>query len=140
MLIDVSQYYALIADFIVSIHFLYVMFVLFGQIIIILGWIFKWSFIRNPYFRILHFVAILIVAVQAILDVSCPLTLWENRLRSLAGQTVEWDISFIGRLLRLFVFYNFPSWFFTVLHVSFAGIVLLTLIFVPPKFRRTHIV
>ena len=136
MFLNIQTAYGLLADFVVSVHFLYVMFVLFGQITIIIGWIFKWEFIRNPYFRIIHFIAILIVAVQALTQIPCPLTVWENDLRRLAGQSVDVEISFIGRLLRLFVFYDFPKWFFTVLHVSFASLVLITLILVPPRFKK----
>jgi hypothetical protein len=129
-------FYTLVADLIVGIHFMYVMFVLLGQIVIFAGWIFKWQFIRNQYFRILHFIAILVVAILAITSLPCPLTIWEYQLREMAGQVAEWDISFVGRLLRLFVFYDFPRWFFTVLHVGFASIVLLTLVFVPPQFKK----
>ncbi len=130
--------YALLADLIVGFHFMYVMFVIFGQVVIVLGWIFRWGFIRNPIFRVIHFLSILVVAMQAIFGVLCPLTIWEYQLREMAGQVAEWDISFIGRLLRMLVFYNFPPWFFTVLHVGFASVVLLTLILVPPRFKRLN--
>jgi len=136
MAFDYTQYYDVVADLIVGFHFSYVMFVLLGQVVIVLGWIYKWAFIRNPYFRVIHFLSILVVAMQAIFNVPCFLTIWENNLREMAGQTVEWDISFIGRLLRLLVFYNFPKWFFTVLHVGFASIVLITLFLVPPRFKK----
>jgi hypothetical protein len=133
---DLSNHYTLLADLIVGFHFLYVMFVVFGQVVIVLGWIFKWTFIRNPWFRIIHFLSILVVAAQAILAMPCPLTIWEYQLRELGGQTAEWEISFIGRLLRLLIFFDFPAWFFTVLHVGFASVVLLTLVLVPPRFGR----
>ena len=130
-----EQWFGLIADVIVGFHFSYVMFVVLGQAVIVIGFFLKWPFIRNPYFRVIHFISILIVALQALLNVPCPLTVWENNLRDLAGQHVEWDISFIGRLLRHLVFYDFPTWFFTILHVSFASVVLLTLLFIPPRFK-----
>jgi hypothetical protein len=136
MIVDPSRYYDIFADVIVGFHLMYVMFVIFGLIIIVIGGIFRWRFIRNPYFRVIHFLSILVVATQAILNVPCPLTVWENQLRELAGQTVEWDISFIGRLLRLLVFYDFPDWVFTVMHVSFASVVLLTLVIIPPRFKK----
>jgi hypothetical protein len=137
MMVDPTTYYDFLADLLVGFHFLYVMFVIFGLIFIVIGGILRWSFIRNPYFRVIHFLSILVVAAQAIMNVPCPLTVWENQLRELAGQTVEWDISFIGRLLRLLVFYDFPDWAFTVLHVSFASVVLLTLVIIPPRFKKT---
>jgi hypothetical protein len=128
--------YALLADLVVSFHFMYVMFVVLGLLIIIIGRIFKWKWIHNPWFRVIHFLSILVVAGQAILNIPCPLTIWENNFRIMAGQQVDLDISFIGRLLRLIIFYRFPAWFFTVLHVSFASIVLLTLVLIPPHFKK----
>jgi hypothetical protein len=136
MAIDFSKHYTLFADLIVAFHASYVMFVVFGQVFILLGWIFKWAFIRNPYFRVIHFLSILVVAAQAILKMPCPLTIWEYQLRELAGQNAQWEISFIGRLLRLLIFFDFPPWFFTILHVGFASVVLITLILVPPKFNK----
>jgi hypothetical protein len=131
-----TSIYGLFADLIVSFHFMYVMFVVLGLAIIIIGRIFKWKWIHNPWFRVIHFLSILVVAGQAILNIPCPLTIWENNFRIMAGQQVDLDISFIGRLLRLIIFYRFPAWFFTVLHVSFASIVLLTLVLIPPHFKK----
>jgi hypothetical protein len=43
---------------------------------ILLGW--KW--IRNPWFRYTHMFMILIVAAEATIGMTCPLTDWENDL------------------------------------------------------------
>lgn len=129
--------YAILADIIVGFHFLYVMFVVVGLALIILGGILGWSWVRNIVFRIVHLISIGIVAAQALADVMCPLTIWEYRLRELAGQTASWDISFVGRLFRLIIFFRFPAWFFTVLHVGFFSIVLISLVFIPPRRKKT---
>ena len=42
-----------------------------------------WEWVRNWWFRVAHLVAILIVAAEAFLDIPCPLTEWEYRLREL---------------------------------------------------------
>ena len=128
--------YSFLADLIVLVHFLYVGFAVGGEIIIILGGILKWRWIRNLPFRITHLTAVVIVAIEALIGVFCPLTVWEYSLRRLAGQTVEREISFIGRLVRSIIFYDFPAWVFTVTYVLFAGLILLTLFLVPPKRRR----
>ena len=80
----------------------------------------------------------MLVAAEALLGWVCPLTEWEYLLRVAAGQQGERDISFVGRLFRLLVFYDLPTWFFTILHVSIALLVVLTLVLVPPRWRGRH--
>lgn len=128
---------ALLADALVVIHLLYILFVVGGEAAIIAGGIRGWNWVRNLPFRVVHLGAIVLVAVQALLGWICPLTEWEYLLRLAAGQQGERDISFVGRLFRLFVFYDLPTRFFTVLHVSIALVVLLTLVLVPPRWRKS---
>lgn len=128
--------YSLLADLIVIVHFLYVMFALGGQAIIILGWVWRWQCIRQPGFRITHLIAVGFVAMEAVIGMVCPLTDWEYILRQMAGQSVERDISFIARLVRMIIFYDFPSWVFTFMHISFGVLVILTFILVPPHFHK----
>jgi hypothetical protein len=136
MNVSLINFYAFSADILVAIHFCYVMFVVLGEVAILVGWILKWKWIRNVIFRITHFIAIGGVAVLAISKLPCPLTIWEYQLREKAGQFAEWDISFVGRLLRLIVFQELPDWVFMVIYVGFAGLVLLTVILVPPRFNN----
>ena len=133
---DISDLYAFAANAIVAFHFTYVMFVVIGELAIILGWIFHWHWIRNLPFRIIHFIATLTVAIQALVKVPCPLTVWEADLRELAGQASERDIRFVARLIRSVIFFDFPDWFFLMLYVGFGAIVLITLILVPPKIKK----
>ncbi len=133
---DISDLYAFVANAIVAFHFTYVMFVVIGELAIILGWIFHWHWIRNLPFRIIHFIATLTVAIQALVKVPCPLTVWEADLRELAGQASERDIRFVARLIRSVIFFDFPDWFFLMLYVGFGAIVLITLILVPPKIKK----
>ncbi|OPY68192.1 MAG: hypothetical protein A4E63_02046 [Syntrophorhabdus sp. PtaU1.Bin050] len=128
--------YALLADLIVILHLIYVLFAVGGQLAIIVGWALHQAFIRNPAFRICHLAAVAIVAVEASIGLFCPLTLWEYNLRQLAGQRVDKDISFVGRLVRLIIFYDLPDWAFTALHISFGLLVILTFILVPPRFSK----
>jgi len=127
------NWYAFAADVLVAIHLVYVLFVVVGEVIVLLGWILKWKWVRNLWFRLLHFAAIGGVAFLAITKEPCPLTIWEYHLRELGGQVAEWDISFIGRLIRMIVFQPLPPWVFLVIYVGFAGLVLLTLLIIPPK-------
>ena len=134
--IAMKPYYDLLADGIVIIHLFYVLFAIGGEVIILVGAIFKWRAIRNPLFRISHLVAVGLVAVEAAVAFTCPLTAWEYDLRQLAGHTVETNLSFIARLVRFIIFYDFHPWVFTVMHIAFGLLVVFTYILIPPRFRR----
>jgi uncharacterized protein DUF2784 len=69
------------ADVLVAIHLAYVGFVVVGLLAIFAGMLFRWQWIRNPWFRWIHLSMILFVAGEAIVDFECPLTTWENTLR-----------------------------------------------------------
>ena len=127
-------FYAFLADLIVTVHLCYVLFAVGGEAAILAGAIFRWAFIRQPAFRIAHLAAVGLVAAEAALRLVCPLTEWEYNLRQLAGQTVERKISFVARLARLIVFHDLSPHFLMVLHVGFGVLVVLTFIFIPPRF------
>jgi hypothetical protein len=126
---------AWLADLVVAVHVAYVSFVVVGLAAILLGAALGWNWVRNPWFRGIHLAAIVIVALEAVAGVDCPLTVWEDALRRSAGQEVVQQ-SFIGRWLHALIFYDFPPWAFTTAYVSFALVVLLTLFLVPPRWSR----
>jgi hypothetical protein len=132
-----NNLYALLADALVFLHLCYLVFTVGGEAAILAGWIRGWVWIRNRVFRFLHLASVLLVALEALLGIWCPLTVWEYRMRRAAGQMVEEDISFVGRLIRMILFYEFPPLFFTLLYIGFGGLVLLTLIYVPPA-KKDH--
>lgn len=125
--------YALLADLVVFVHFLYVTFAVGGELIIVAGWIFRWNWVRNLAFRITHLCAVVLVAIEALSDILCPLTEWEYNLRMKAGQQVDADMTFVARLIRKIIFYDFPDWVFTALYVGFAVLVILTFLLVRPR-------
>jgi hypothetical protein len=97
------------------------------------GALFKWRWIRNLAFRLAHLGLVLYVAGESILGVTCPLTDWEYQLRLTAGQRGEQNISFVGRLIRSLLFYDFPPAFFTAMYVGFGVLVLAACVFVRPR-------
>jgi Protein of Unknown function (DUF2784) len=129
-------WFAFLADLIVVVHFCYVAFTVGGELVILLGGVLRWAWVRNLAFRVVHLAAVVLVAGEAMAGASCPLTVWEYRLRTMAGQRVEAQISFVARLVRSIIFYNFPAWVFLIVYVGFAVIVGLTFVFLPP--RRRH--
>jgi hypothetical protein len=127
--------YGLLADLVVALHVGYVGYVILGELIILLGVLCRWQWVRNPWFRLTHFLAIGIVAFEAMFSIDCPLTIWEDKLRVLAGQNVT-EGTFIGRFFHDLLFYEGPQWIFNACYIAFALLVLLTLVLAPPRWRR----
>jgi len=127
------NWYALFADLIAAIHFGYVAFVVFGLLVILLGGLLRWRFVRNIWFRILHLAMILIVVAEALLGIICPLTIWEYELRVAAGQQDISDVSFVARLIHQLMFFEFPPIVFLVGYCLFGLAILASWWLIPPN-------
>jgi len=134
MLRNLEMSDAFLADVVVALHVAYVGFVVGGLLAVLLGALLRWQWVRNRWFRLAHTLAIIIVAGEALANVRCPLTVWENELRRRAGQDVS-EATFLGRFLHNLIFFDFPLWVFTAGYVGFTLLVLATLVFVPPRWR-----
>jgi hypothetical protein len=120
----------MIADAILVVHFLIVLFTVGGLIAVWLGAALGWRWIGNPWFRYAHLGAIVFVVGEALVGMACPLTVWEDALRGGARPG-----SFVGRLVRWLLFYEAPGWVFTTAYVAWALATLATLRLVPPRRR-----
>lgn len=129
------MWYSLLADLIVTIHIAFVAYILLGLVLILVGLRRKWNWVRNPWFRLTHFAAILFVVLELIFQTSCPLTVWEVELRSLAGQPVS-EATFIGRLLHYLLFVAVPGWMAQAIYIAVALVITLTFVLAPPRRRR----
>jgi hypothetical protein len=131
--------YRFLADLVAVVHFAYVAFVVLGWVAILVGLARRWGWVRDFWFRTIHFLLIAVVVAEALGGAVCPLTTWERELRVLAGQEGQ-PGSFVGRLINAVLFYDLPEWVFRVLHCLFGTAVLLTLILAPPRWpwRKTH--
>ena len=134
-LIGTSPLLSLLSDLVVIFHLAYASFVLVGFILILVGALFRWRWIRNRIFRWVHLGCIGVVAVEAVVGQICPLTLLENWLLVGSGQS-GYERTFIGQLIYDLLYYDFPAWVFTVAYVSLAVLTALTLVLIPPA-RRT---
>jgi hypothetical protein len=126
------MYMVYLADFIAIVHLGYVLFVIVGFAAIIAGIVLGWQWIRNWWFRGLHGAAIIAVSIEALLEVHCPLTIWEFKLRYPSDPLQE-KASFIGSLIDAVLFYDAPGWVFTVVYCGFAVAVIIIFIMAPPK-------
>jgi hypothetical protein len=123
------------ADIIALIHLGYVVFVILGFILIVVGIILKWQWIRNFWFRIAHLVAIAGVALEAVLGINCPLTVLEFSLRYGVAPS-DMRVSFLGGLIDSILYYDAPAWLFTIIYVGFALLVAITFVMAPPNRRN----
>ena len=127
--------YRLAADLVVTVHAAYVLFVVAGFLLILLGIVLRWSWIRNLWFRLAHLAAILVVVAEAWLGIACPLTTWEKALRAKAGQST-YRGDFVANLIHELLFYDAPQWVFILGYSLFGLLVLLTFFLAPPGRRR----
>ena len=120
------------ADLILLLHVLFVAFVVIGLVLILIGKICGWNWVRNPWFRLIHLVAIIIVVFQAWFGLICPLTTIEMALRSRAGDTV-YSGSFISYWLERLLYYRLPPWVFAVCYTAFSVIVVASWYWIRPR-------
>lgn len=118
----------MLADLVLVLHAAFVFFVVGGLVVTWVGFAVGRAWCANPWFRGLHLAAVGFVVVESLLGYVCPLTVWEDALRGSGAQT-----GFIQRWVSAILFWNAPSWAFTLLYVTFGALVAWTWIRVPPR-------
>lgn len=121
------------ANVILLLHIIYICVVVLSVPLIILGGVYGWQWVRNVWFRLTHLAMIGIVVAESLLKTTCPLTTWENQLRESAGTQIYNDKGFIADWLHALIFYDFPSWVFTLIYTTFCLLVLGLLYAVPMR-------
>jgi hypothetical protein len=121
-----------LADLVLVCHVGFVVFVVAGLLVIVVGGCRGWSWVRNPWFRGAHLAAIGVVVVQAWLGIVCPLTTLEMALRERAGD-VTYEGTFVAHWLRRLLFYDAPVWVFVVCYTAYALLVVGTWWKFPPR-------
>ena len=114
----------MLADAILLIHFAFVVFVVVGFLLILIGLLARWSWVHNRVFRITHLAAIGIVVLQAWFGQLCPLTVWENQFRQQAGES-GYAETFVEHWLHKLLFYQAEPWVFTIIYTVFGVLVVL---------------
>jgi hypothetical protein len=129
---ELKTLYLIASDALLFAHALFVVFIIFGLLLIFAGRIYSWSWVRNPWFRLAHLGGIGVVVLQSWLGGICPLTRWETVLRSRAGAS-EYPGAFIAYWLETLLYYRFPEWVFTMTYTVFAAVVLAAWVWVRPR-------
>jgi Protein of Unknown function (DUF2784) len=127
--------YPLLADIVLVVHLAFVILVVGGLVAIVVGNLRGWPWVSSLSFRALHAMAIGIVVLQAWLGQDCPLTVLESWLRRQAG-SAAYDSGFIQHWVQQVLFYQAPTWIFTVAYSLFGAIVAATWWYFPPRRRK----
>jgi hypothetical protein len=122
----------LLADGLLVLHVLFVVFVVIGLFLILVGGPARWKWVRNPWFRLCHLLAIGVVILQSWLGRICPLTIWEMELRARAGDHV-YAGTFISHWLQSLLYYRAPMWVFILVYTLFGLVVLMSWFMVRPR-------
>lgn len=124
--------YQILADLVLLLHTLFVAFVVTGLLLILLGGLRRWAWVRRRWFRLTHLGAIVVVVVQSWLGLICPLTTLEMWLRQQAGQHY-YEGGFIQHWLQTLIYYNAPGWVFAVIYTLFGLLVVASWRWFPPE-------
>jgi hypothetical protein len=118
-----------LANTVLVLHALVVLFIVGGLLVIWAGaWLGR-SWIRNRVFRLGHLTAIGVVAILAVLDIACPLTVLEDWLRTGHGGAQ----GFVQRWVSNWLYYDLPGWVFATAYAAFLLVVAVTWLRVPPR-------
>ena len=125
--------YRMLAHVVLVIHFAFVSFVVVGLLLTWIGYFLSWSFVRNFYFRAAHILAMGVVLLEALFGVVCPLTTWEIELRTLGGQIVYEDQSFMQYWIHKIMFFQLEPLTFKIIYGCFFTALLLSFFFGRPR-------
>lgn len=125
--------YMFAADVILFMHLAFVVFVVFGLVLIWIGYCLKLRYTQNATFRIAHLSAMGIVLFESLAGMICPLTEWESDLRLKAGQGQTYETGFVRDWVHKIMFFDFSEQTFTIVYMVFFLLIMLTFRIIPPK-------
>ena len=118
----------LIADLVLVLHAMVVIFNAGGLAMILVGGPFGWAWVRHRGFRISHIALMALVTTEAIFGMTCPLTLLEDWLRGIATEQ-----SFVQRWVTALIYWNAPLWVFALLYMVILATVIMAWFVWPPR-------
>lgn len=138
---DSQALFILAADAVLLLHVLVAIFIVLGLVLVFVGNFLGWLWVRNPWFRVLHLLAISVVVLLSWIGLICPLTSIEMALRARAGDS-GYSGSFISHWLEFFLYYQAPPWVFVICYTIFGVMVVASWFLVRPhrfsSFGDTH--
>ena len=118
----------ILAEAILAAHVAVILFNLFGLIVVPLGAICGWRFVRVRWWRLLHLVSLAAVAAQAVFGRACILTIWQAALTGEPGRPTPLIMGWVNRV----IYWPLPLWVFAAFYLLVFGYALALLWLVPP--------
>jgi hypothetical protein len=87
------------APLILAVHLAIIAFNLAGLVIIPIGAWLGWNFVHAPFWRLLHFALLGVVAFQAVIGRACFLTIWQAALEGASGSRTPLIMHWINALI-----------------------------------------
>ena len=128
-----QRLYLLLADGILILHTVIVLFNVGALPVIWLGHFRGWRFVRAFSFRVAHLLLIGFIATESVLGAICPLTNWEDDLRLKAGIDPRYQGGFVAHWLHRLIFYDLSEESFAVGYGLFFALVVFTWLWVKPR-------
>ncbi|MGH8016519.1 MAG: DUF2784 domain-containing protein [Candidatus Zixiibacteriota bacterium] len=126
----------ILADFIMVVHFVWILFMIWGFVLTLRGF-WKPPFFERWLFRTVHLAGILLVAALEILGKFCPLTIWENKLRRSYNPSEDYPGSFIIGLIEKLIYPSVSPLVVIIPTILMAAFTLAVFIWRPPSiFKR----
>lgn len=113
---------ALLADVLLTLHVGVVLFVVGLLPLVLIGGARGWRWVRQRPLRFTHLGLMVFIAGQTWLGQLCPLTVWEQDLRRIAGETAYGE-SFIEYWLSRLLYWEASWWVFVAAYTLFAALV-----------------
>ena len=105
------QFQFLMADFILIIHFVIVIYIASWILLIPIAYKINWDIFKNKNLRLIHIILLFFVSLESIFGLTCPLTSIENYLRNIVNTK-----TFISYWLETIIYWDLPNIFFVGLY------------------------
>jgi hypothetical protein len=123
-----------LGQLVLALHLLVIAFNVLGLVAIPVGAALRWDWVRVRWWRALHVLSWVVVAVQAMLGRACFLTDWQDGLTG--GGTED---PMIMRWANSLIYWDLPMWVFTAIYLAAFALVLALWKLVPPRRSAHHL-
>ena len=124
--------YKVLADTIVVIHLIWIIFMLAGFVLTVRGF-WRKGFFNRWVFRTLHLCGIFFVGILGLLGKYCPLTVWENALLARYDPSLVYPGSFIIHYVEKLIYPGVHPLIIQIPTTFIAVFTLVVFVFRPPE-------
>ena len=124
-----------LANTVAALHVMYFLFVIGGFSWLLTRYAKGSRWLLNPWLRVIHFAAVLVVPAEDVFGLRCPLNVAESNLRESAGSANATATDGVSTVLDALLRHTIPGWFLDGMYWVLGGVLLLLLFIRPPRWR-----